>query len=117
MPGAGGGSDVMAEEEVQVTYLRSKSGKPRTIPIWFTVNEGKMELLPMHGLRTKWFADAKKGGRIELRIKGWRVEANPRVVSEQAAIEAIRARFSSKYGEGDVKKYYPNQDVALEIPL
>jgi len=111
------GADISAEDEVQVTYLRSKTGKRRTIPIWFTLNEGKMELLPMYGLRTKWFADVEKAGSLEVEVKGWRKEGNPQVIRDLKAVERIKQRFAAKYGEGDVRRYYPNQDVALELPL
>jgi uncharacterized protein DUF2255 len=111
------GADIAAEGEVQITYLWSKTGNRRTIPIWFTLSEGKMELLPMHGLRTKWFADVQKSGSLAVEVKGWRKETNPEVVRDLGAIEGIKQRFAAKYGEGDVRRYYPNQDVALLIPL
>jgi hypothetical protein len=105
------------EEEIQITYLWSKSGKPRTIPVWFTVNEGKVELLPMYGFNTKWFADVEKSGTLDLRVKDWSKGGKPTVVKDQAAVEGIKRRFGAKYGEGRVKRYYPTSDVALELPL
>jgi hypothetical protein len=111
------GADILNEEEIQVTYVRQRTGRSRTIPVWFTVNEGRLELLPMHGLRTKWFTDVQKSGSLELEAKGWKKEASPVVVRNLQAIERIRERFAVKYGEGNVRKYYPTQDVALEIAL
>ncbi|HLQ06254.1 MAG TPA: hypothetical protein VK126_00695 [Nitrososphaerales archaeon] len=109
---------VPQEEEVQISYLRSKDGKTKTIPVWFTVNEGKLELMPMYGLKTKWFADVEKGGTIDLKIREWRRKASkPKILRDSKVIDDIKRRFSVKYGEGHVKRYYPSQDVALEIPL
>jgi len=109
---------VPQEEEVLITYVRSKDGKIRTIPIWFTVNGSKMELLPMYGLKTKWFVDVEKGAPLDLKIKEWRKKASrPKILLDSKAVDDIKRRFSVKYGEGQVKRYYPTSDVALEISL
>ena len=114
---AGLGSDISSEDEVEITYLWSKNGKRRTIPVWFTVHESKLELLPMHGLRTKWFVDVQKSRRLELAVKDWKKEACPVIIRDIKTIEGIKHRFAAKYGEGDVKRYYPAQDVALEVAI
>jgi hypothetical protein len=114
---AGLGPDISSEDEIKITYLWSKNGKRRTIPVWFTVHESKLELLPMHGLRTKWFVDVQKSGRLELTVKDWRKEASPAVVRDLQRIKGIKQRFAAKYGEGDVNRYYPAQDVALEVAI
>ena len=106
-----------AEEEVQITFVMSKDGKKRTIPVWFTVNQGNMELLPMYGLKTKWFAEVEKSGELSLQVKGWKRDATPRITRQTVEVENVKARFSRKYGETQVRKYYPTLDVALEIPL
>ncbi len=109
---------VPQEEEVLISYVRSKDGKSRTIPIWFTVNGGKMELLPMYGLKTKWLVDVEKDGTMDLKIGEWRKNASkPKILRDSKAIDDIKRRFSVKYGEGQVKQYYPTSDVALEISL
>lgn len=109
---------VPREEEVLISYVRSKDGKSKTIPVWFTVNESRLELMPMYGLKTKWFAEVKKGGTIDLKIREWKMKASkPKILLDSKAIDDIKRRFSTKYGEGQVRRYYPSQDVALEIPL
>jgi hypothetical protein len=108
---------VPQEEEVLISYVRSKDRKTKTIPIWFTVNGSKMELLPMYGLKTKWFADVEKAGTMDLKIKEWKKASKPKILRDSKAIDDIKRRFSVKYGEGQVKRYYPTQDVALEISL
>jgi hypothetical protein len=105
------------DEEVMISFVKSKDGETRTIPVWFTVNEGKMELLPMYGSKTKWLGDVEKSGKIGLSIRDWRKESKPKILKDSKTIDDIRRRFSMKYGEGQVKRYYPNLDVALEIQL
>jgi hypothetical protein len=117
MPTSGVSPD---EEEVQITFVRSKNGKRRTIPVWFTLNQGKMELMPMYGLKTNWFGDVEKSGSIELKVKDWTRRAKPKIVRDTAAVDQVRRRFSGKYGEGDMNKYYKvplEERVALEIVL
>ena len=76
-----------------------------------------MELMPMYGLRTKWLSDVEKSGRLSLQVKNWRKDAAPTVVKDPKTIAQVKQRFSTKYGEDQVLRYYPNQDVALEISL
>ena len=116
MPMAGPGSGPSDEEEVRITFV-GRDGKPRSIPVWFTVNGGKMELLPMYGLKTRWLADVQASGKIGLAVKGWRKEAKPVVVKEPSALEEIKGRFGAKYGLANVKRYYPTTEVALEVPV
>ncbi len=110
-------ADVPKEEEVLISYVRSKDGKSKTIPVWFTVNEGKLELMPMYGLKTKWFAEVERAGKIDLKIKEWKKASEPKILRDSKAIDDIKRRFSVKYGVRQVKQYYPTSDVALEISL
>jgi hypothetical protein len=113
-----GRASIPQEEEVLISYVRSKNGKTKTLPVWFTVNEEKLELMPMYGLKTKWFVEVEKGGTIDLKIREWRKKASkPKILRDSMAINDIKRRFSVKYGERQVKRYYPSSDVALEISL
>jgi len=105
------------EMELDVAYARSKDGSTRVLPVWFTVNGGKVELLPMYGLKTKWIIDVERSGSLELRAKGWKKGAKPNVVRDGEAVEGIKERFALKYGREEVKRYYPTSEVALEIQL
>jgi hypothetical protein len=105
------------EKEVQITFVKSSNGKRRSIPVWFTVHEGKMELLPMYGLKTKWLIDVQKSGKVEVMVKDWRMGTKPKIVRDPEAVNRIKHRFGMKYGEDEVKEYYPTSEVALEIAL
>jgi hypothetical protein len=105
------------ENEVQISFVRSRNGKTRTIPVWFALEEGRVHLLPMYGLRTKWYQDVEKSGKVELSAKGKKLGAAPQIVRDEARIEHIKSLFARKYGAQDVKRYYPTSEVALEVPL
>ena len=114
---AGSALPVFDEEEVQISFVRRGSGKARTIPVWFTVEGGKVELLPMYGLKTEWFVDVEASGKIGLSIKGWRKEGRPTVVKDPRTVDEIKGRFGAKYGLANVRRYYPTSEVALEVPV
>ena len=41
--------------------------------------------------------------------------AEGKVITDSNRVDDIVAKFKSKYGEGDVKKYYTKFDVAVEV--
>lgn len=105
------------EGEVTISYVSSKYGKMRTIPIWFALEGSTLQLLPMYGLKTKWYQDVEKSGKVELSVKGQKLSVAPRIIKDEAKVEHIKDGFGKKYGIGDVKRYYPTSEVAFEIPL
>jgi hypothetical protein len=111
-------ADVLANErEIEISFVRGTNGKTRTIPIWFAVEGGHLQLLPMYGLKTKWFQDIEKSGSLEVHVKSQAMKAHPQIVRDESKVERIKGVFAQKYGVGEVKKYYPMSEVALEIPL
>jgi len=103
------------EEEVRITIFK-KDGKKRTIPVWFTVEGGKLKLLPMYGLRTRWFQDVEREGSIVVKAKSREERFRPKVVRDRQTIDGIVDSFAEKYGASS-RKYYATQDVALLIDL
>lgn len=103
-------------EEVEISFHGS-SGKKKTIPVWFTLHQGKFELLPMYGTKSRWFSDIRESGSVELKVGNWTMTARPRTVLDIDAIDEIKGRFSAKYGGDQVKKYYPACDAAFEVTL
>jgi len=116
MPGKSPGPSA-AEEEVQITFVRAKNGKKWSIPVWFTLNTGKMELLPMYGSRTKWLMDVERSGKLSLAVRDWKKDVTPNVVRDRGTVDAIKRRFAVKYGEDQVRRYYPSIDVAVEASV
>jgi len=101
------------ENEIRISFDK-RDGRKRTIPIWFTVCDRTVELLPMYQRKTKWFLDVQKSGELEIRVGGLVRRVSTRIVAETGAIEEIKRSFALKYGESQVRKYYAGQDVAVE---
>lgn len=111
-------ADALAgKDEVQITFVKSKDGKRYTIPVWFVLDGTRLQLLPMHGLKTHWFRDVVKGGGMKVGTKNVMKRVAPNVVRNPGKVEEVKKLFSQKYGEADVRKYYSTSEVALEIPL
>ncbi|MGP8124855.1 MAG: hypothetical protein ACLQEQ_03185 [Nitrososphaerales archaeon] len=117
MPQTGFAEALFGENEIQLTVVRKRDGSKRTLPVWFSVHGSKLELLPMHGLKTRWFMDLERNGEMEVKAKDKSQITSPVIVLDSAAVEAIKRRFGVKYGPGEVRKYYPTSEVALEIGL
>ena len=105
------------ESELKISFVTSEDGKRRKIPIWFAVEGDTLQFLPMYGLKTKWYQDVEKSGKVEIAVKGQKLTVGPKVTRDEARIEHIKGNFAKKYGAGDVKRYYPTSEVAFEIPI
>lgn len=98
-----------------------KSGRDISRPVWFVHEGNNLYLLPVQGSDTNWYKNLladptlkisvnNAGGREEVTIKG-------KPVTDNRKVDDVVRKFKSKYGEGDVKKYYPKTDVAVEVLL
>lgn len=117
MPASKFANALSGEDEIQITITRLKDGKDHTLPIWFAVQAGRLELLPMYGLKALWFRDLEKSGSMSIKVKDESMKATPRIIRDEKTVEEVKERFGAKYGRSDVKKYYPTSEVALEISL
>ena len=54
---------------------------------------------------------------LKISINGVEILARGQPITDSNGVNTIIKKFRSKYGEGDVKKYYTKFDVAVEVPL
>jgi hypothetical protein len=54
---------------------------------------------------------------LKISVNGAELSARGKRITDNNSIDDIVKKFKSKYGEGDVKKYYTNFDVAVEVTL
>jgi hypothetical protein len=45
------------------------------------------------------------------------LSANSRPITDKNRVADVVRKFNSRYGEGEVKKYYTKFDAAVEVPL
>ena len=99
--------------EINISVIGRKSGRTFSLPIWFVLDEEKLYLLPVQGSDTQWYKNVLKNPSV--RISAAKVEAEAKVLPlmDLQEVASVVEKFRSKYGAGDVKKYYSKFDVAL----
>lgn len=98
--------------EIKITVTGRKSGRPISIPIWFVFDE-ELYLLPVQGSDTQWYKNALKNPSIRVRAGGPEAEFKAVPITDPKEVSTVIEKFRSKYGAGDVKKYYSKFDVAV----
>jgi len=101
--------------EIDISVTGRKSGKESTRPVWFVSDGNTLHLLPVQGSDTQWFKNVEKNPRIRISARGEKGEFRAKVVTDCKAVASVVEKFREKYGAADVKKYYSNFDVAVEL--
>jgi hypothetical protein len=103
--------------ELTLSVKGRKSGKDIPRPVWF-VNEGNiLYLLPVQGSDTNWYKNLLVDPTLKISVNGVVISERSRQITDSKSVNDIVNKFRSKYGERDVKKYYPKTDVAVEVLL
>lgn len=104
--------------EINSTVTGRKSGRAITIPVWFVVDGDKLYLLPVEGSDTQWYKNVLQNPSIRIEAGGTKAEFNGVPITDAKQVSSVVAKFRTKYGADDVKKYYSKFDVAVvaQIP-
>jgi hypothetical protein len=82
------------------------------------VHEGNtLYLLPVRGSESNWYKNMLVDQTLKITVNGIETSARAKPTTDSNRVDDIARKFKSKYGEGDVKKYYPKVDVAVEVLL
>ena len=99
--------------EITITVTGRKSGRAISNPVWFVLDEDKLYLLPVHGSDTQWYKNVLKNPLIRIEAGGAEAEVEAVAIQDARQVKSVVEKFRSKYGAGDVKKYYSKFDVAV----
>ena len=103
--------------EIRLSVKGRKSGRDIPRQVWF-VHEGKtLYLLPVQGYDTNWYKNLLVDPTLKISVNGMEIPVRGKPITDKNNVDVIVRKFKSKYGDGDVKKYYPKVDVAAEVPL
>jgi hypothetical protein len=102
--------------EITLSVKGRKSGRDFPRPVWFVHEGNALYLLPNYGSDTNWYKNLLVGPTLEISVNGAGTTARGKPITDSNRVDDILRKFKSKYG-GDVKKYYPKVDVAVEVPL
>lgn len=104
-------------QEIILSVKGRKSGNDIPRPVWFVHEGNTLFLLPVQGSDTNWYKNLLADPALKISVNGAEVTVRGRPITERNGVQDIVRKFKSKYGEGDVKKYYPKVDVAIQVPL
>jgi hypothetical protein len=105
--------------DIRLSVKGRKSGRDIPRPVWFVHEGGTVYLLPVRGSDTNWYKNLLVDSTLKISVNGGEEipAARGKPITESNRVNDIVKKFKSKYGEGDVKKYYPKTDVAVEVQL
>jgi hypothetical protein len=96
--------------EIRLSVKGRKSGRDIARPVWFVHEGNTLYLLPVQGSDTNWYQNLLADPMLKISVNGgWEEEISVRAkpITDSNRIADIVRKFKSKYGEGDVKRYYP----------
>jgi len=103
--------------EIALSVKGRKSARDIPRPVWFVHESNTLYLLPNYGSDTNWYKNMLVNPTLKISVNGTEISARGKRITDNNRIDDIVKKFKSKYGEGDVKKYYTNFDVAVEVTL
>lgn len=99
--------------EINISVIGRKSGRNISQTVWFVFEDEKIYLLPVRGTDTQWYKNALANPSIRIEVRSQEAEFKASPVADQKQVSEVVRKFRSKYGDGDVKKYYTKFDVAV----
>jgi len=99
--------------ELTITVTGRKSGRAISIPIWFALEGDTLYLLPVQGSDTQWYKNVLSNPKIRIEAGSAKAEITATPVTDAKQVKSVIEKFRSKYGAGEVKKYYSKLDVAV----
>ena len=101
--------------QIKITVIGRKSGKSISNPVWFVFEDDKLYLLPVSGSETQWYKNVLKNPAIRVDARGAEAELKAVPITDAKQVKSVVEKFRTKYGAGDVKKYYSKFDVAILV--
>ena len=103
--------------EITLSIKGRKSGKDIPRPVWFVHEANTLYLLPVLGSDTNWYKNMLVDPILKISVNGIEISERSKPITDMSMVDDIVKKFKSKYGEGEVKKYYTKFDVAVEVTL
>ena len=103
--------------QLDLTATGRVSGQKTSRTVWFVRQGDTLYLLPVSGSDSQWYKNMLKTPAIRLAANRAEYTATAKPVTDKGTVSQVVDRFSAKYGPGQIAEYYPDQDVAVEVPL
>ena len=103
--------------EITLNIKGRKSGKDIPRPVWFVHETNTLYLLPVYGSDTNWYKNMVVDPTLKISVNDLEIIERGKPITDNNMVNDVVKKFKFKYGEGEVKKYYTNFDVAVEVTL
>ena len=106
--------------EITLSVKGRKSHRDVPRPVWFVHEGNTLYLLPVQSSDTNWYKNLLVDPTLKISVNNGGEEEIPargRPITDSSRVDEVVRKFKSKYGQEDVKKYYPKVNVAVEVPL
>jgi hypothetical protein len=103
--------------EITLSVKGGKSSRNISRLVWFVHEGNTLYLLPVQGYDTNWYKNMLVDPTLKISVDGAEISERGKSITDSNSVDEIVKKFRSKYGEGDVKRYYPKTDVAFEVAL
>jgi hypothetical protein len=103
--------------EIRLSVKGRKSGRDIPRPVWFVHEGNTLYLLPVQGSDASWYKNLLADPTLKISVNGLEISIKGKPITDNNRVDDVVKKFKSKYGEGDVKKYYAKFDVAVEVPF
>jgi len=107
---------LQSTNEIEITVTGRTSGRSLSYPVWFVLEVEKLYMLPVNGPDPDWYKNLRKTPTIHLAARGKTFTTSARLLTDEAQVGEVVEKFRDKYGR-NVQSYYPELDVAVEVPL
>jgi hypothetical protein len=107
--------ELNSTSEITLSAKGRKSGRDIPRPVWFVHEGNTLYLLPNYGSDTNWYKNFLANQTLKISVSDEEISARGKPITDSSRVRDVMSKFSSKYG--DVRKYYPKPDVAVEVSL
>ena len=99
--------------DITLSVKGRKSGRDIPRQVWFVHEGSNLYLLPNHGSDTNWYKNFLANQTLKISVSSEEIPVTGKPIAESGRVRYVMSKFNSKYG--DVRKYYPKPDVAVEV--
>jgi hypothetical protein len=99
--------------QIKLSVTGRKSGRTISHLVWFVWEDEKVYLLPVHGSDTQRYKNVLKDPSVRIDARRAEAEFQAVPITDRTQVSSVIEKFRTKYGAGDVKKYYSKFDVAV----
>jgi deazaflavin-dependent oxidoreductase (nitroreductase family) len=103
--------------QISITVIGRRTGKKITIPVWFVHDQNALWLLPVYGSKTQWYRNLQKNRAITIQAGSEKRDLRARLLRNSESVAEVVSRFREKYTAKDIKRWYTDLDVAVQVPI